>query len=545
MNWIVSKSAGAGVRSHLSSFRMFVVPSLLLGSLAVGCGDDDKPVALDAGISSVGGDATVAVPVDAAGGDAGIKLSYTPTWHEHIAPLVSQKCSSCHKQEGIAPFSVQSYDSVKNLAKAMASAVERGTMPPYLAQETAACTPLHKYADDTRLSGEQKAMLRAWAEAGAPLGDAAKAAPLVAPVSTDLAREDVVMPLPEPILVEKNSKGDIHTCVVVDPKLDKDVYVTGRQITSGNDKVLHHVVSYVIKPLKTDGAPLVKAEMDQALRATKGVGIGQRYDCFGGPALDTTGMQFEMLGAWAPGAAPTGSPTNSGQPVAKDSLVVLDVHYHPLNSGPETDSKTKLSLQLADGIPGLIARPILLGNFEARVDSPFGVGDIVKQADEAVAEFKVPSGAKDHVEEMTWTWKLPQGPLRVYFAGTHMHYVGTDMMVKLENTAKQPGEQDSECLVHTPKWDFNWQGGYAFDATYEQLPQMNDGDTLRMRCVFQNNRTNNFLAKALDEQGMENPIDVRLGEDTLDEMCLASIGIVYTNVAALMPPPTMTPATMP
>ena len=40
-----------------------------------------------------------------------------------------------------------------------------------------------------------------------------------------------------------------------------------------------------------------------------------------------------------------------------------------------------------------------------------------------------------------------------------------------------------------------------------------------------------FLAKALDEQGKADPIDVKLGEDTLDEMCLASIGIVYPNVA--------------
>jgi hypothetical protein len=532
MDWTVSKCTDRRTRSKFAMTGMVRLVPLLLGALGAGCGDDDKPAIGDASVSSIAGDAQVPTAAD-----AGIALSFTPTWHEHIAPLVSEKCSSCHKQNGIAPFSVQSYEEVKGFAKSMASAVERGSMPPFLAQETAECTPVHKYANDKRLTAEQKALLRAWADAGAPAGDPAKAAPVTPPARTTLAREDVIMPLPEPIVVEKNEKGDIHTCVVVDPKLDRDVYVTGRQITSGNDKVLHHVVSYVIKPLKSDNTPVTKPQMDELLRASKGAGIGQRYDCFGGPGLEATGMQFEMLGAWAPGASPTGSPPNSGQPVAKDSLVVLDVHYHPISSGPETDSQTKLSLQLAEGIPSLIGRPILLGNFQSRLDSPFGVGDIVKQPDEAAAEFKVPPGAKDHVEEMTWQWKLPVRPLRVYYAGTHMHYVGTDMMVKLENVTPQAGEPSSQCLVHTPKWDFNWQGGYYYESPYETLPQMNDGDILRMRCVFQNNRSNNFLAKALDEQGMTDPIEVKLGEDTLDEMCLASIGIVYPNPAAAPPTP--------
>lgn len=523
MKWIFSK-CGTGSAGLAGA-------GLLLSLSAVGCSDDDKSAASPVDGAVV--DSTQPSTLGDAGVEPAVMLGYTPTWHEHIAPIVSEKCSACHKQDGLAPFSVQAYDAAKPFAKSMASAVERGSMPPFLAKETAECTPKHKFASDTRLTPMQKAQLRAWAEADAPLGDPAKAAALVAPPPTQLAREDVVMPLPEPIVVEKNGKGDIHTCIIVDPKLDKDVYVTARQITSGNDKVLHHVVSYVIKPTQADGTKLTKAQLDEKLRAGKGAGIGGRYDCFGGPDLQSINMAFEMLGAWAPGSTPTGSPPSSGQPIEKDSLVLLDVHYHPLSSGPETDSKTKLSLQLADGIPTLIARPILLGNFERTLDTPAGIGDIVKQPDEAVAEFKIPAGAKNHVEEMTWTWKLPRGPIRVYYSGTHMHYVGTDMSVQLENKTPQPGEDPKQCLVHTPKWDFNWQRGYAYDTTYESLPQMNDGDVLRIRCLYDNTRGNSFLSQALDEQGQANPIDVKLGEDTLDEMCLASIGIVYTNVAAL------------
>jgi hypothetical protein len=66
-----------------------------------------------------------------------------------------------------------------------------------------------------------------------------------------------------------------------------------------------------------------------------------------------------------------------------------------------------------------------------------------------------------------------------------------------------------------------------FDAPYDQLPVMAAGDVLRFRCVFDNTLGNRFVAKELDVQGLEEPIEVRLGEDTLDEMCLSAIGIIY------------------
>ena len=492
------------------------VALLLNLSFVAACDEGDSRRAVTEGVSSPDAGATGVVGA-------------APTWHEHIAPLLSQKCSTCHKQDGLAPFSVQSYAHAKAFAKAMANAVEAGRMPPFLAQETPDCTPKRKYAEDTRLSADEKKMLRAWADADAPEGDPGKAAPLVAPPSSTLAREDAVIRLPQPIVVEKNARGDIHTCVIIDPKLPSDVYVAGRQVISGNDKVLHHLVSYALQPQKAaDRSPLTKEQMGEALRTTKGVGIGERYDCFGGPGLQETGISNEMLGAWSPGARPKVGPKDSGQPLLKDALIVLDVHYHPIAT-PQTDSETRLQLMFTDQRPSLIARPILLGNFVQKVDTMAGAAELLKQPDEAEPKFMIPAGAKDHIEEMTWTWKLPNSPLRVFYSGTHMHYVGRDMSLKLENRTPQPGEDATECLVHTPAWDFNWQGGYGYEATYEELPQMNDGDVLRIRCRFDNTLDNRFLATALEEQGLSAPIDVKLGEDTLDEMCLGSIGIAYPN----------------
>lgn len=474
---------------------------------------------------------------ESGGRDAGSVAADAPTWHEHIAPLVTEKCGSCHQSGGIAPFSIESYEQAKAWAGPIAAAVEAGRMPPFLAQETAACKPRLPYRNDTRLSAAEKALVRAWVDADAPEGDPEKAQELALPTVARVEREDVIMRVPE-ITVE--GTDDIHTCVVVDPGIDHDTFILARQLTSGNDKVLHHVVSYVIPAgVKEDGSPRSKAELEQMILDLKGIGIGGRYDCFGGPNL--TGLQTEMLDAWAPGAAINRAPPESAQPIKKDSLVVMDVHYHPTGGPAETDRDTKLSLMLTDEKPTYISRVILLGNFQQTLDVSAGTGELLLQPGESEPEFMIPANQKNHVEEMTWIWKLPIGPIKAYSASAHMHFVGREMRVTLQHSA----ESDEECLVETPAWDYNWQRSYAFDADYEDLPVMAAGDMLRFRCVFDNTMGNRFVVKALEQQELDAPIDVRLGENTLDEMCLSAIGIIYPYFETPPTPPVSADAAAP
>lgn len=461
-----------------------------------------------------------------------------PTWHKDIAPIVTPKCTGCHQEGGIAPFSMQSYATAERFASRMAAAVEDGRMPPFLAQDTDECTPPLPWRDDLRLSAAEKALIRAWSDAGAPEGDPATAPQLEQPPSQLLEREDVVMVTPEPITIEGDT--DIHTCIVVDPQLDSDVYVVGRQITSGNNKVLHHVVSYVVAPRRvdvmntpddnSDDVLETKAELEARIMAAKGIGIGGRYDCFGGPGLTNVddpslSISTAILDAWAPGGVPNMAPEGSGQYVLKDSLVIMDTHYHPVGE-PQIDDSTKLALMLATERPEYNARVALLGNFEGLRETQYGDGNLELQSGESIAEFMIPADAADHIEENTWTWKLPEGTeLRVWSMGTHMHYVGVDMKITLEHA----DNSDTQCLIHTPQWDFNWQRGYAYDAAYEDLPVMRNGDTVRMRCTYDNTMDNPNVLIALDDQELDAPVEVRLGEDTLDEMCLGAFGIISPN----------------
>jgi hypothetical protein len=459
----------------------------------------------------------------------------TPTWYQHVRPIVHEKCGACHRPDAIAPFSLLEYASAKRFAKMMVNAVDEGRMPPFSARETDECKPRNRYANDPRLNEDEKKLLRAWAEGGAPEGDAESPAEAKDPAPVEIARADVVMRLPEPIMVEDTGKGDVHTCLVVDPKIEKDGYVISRQVTSGNPKVLHHVTTYIVRPELADGTPLTRAQLNEKLKAAKGVEVGGRYDCFGGPTLDSTGLGYSLLGSWAPGGGPVTSPADSGQPVKKGSVVVLDMHYHPIPSGPEVDADTEYALQFSDSIPKNIATPIFQGFADAMQkvfdDTMFGTASLIQQPGESKPEFIIPAGAKDHIEEWTFKWKLPQSPLKVYFASSHMHYAGRDLKVSIEHANPQPGEDKLECLEQTPQWDFNWQLGYTWDTDYENLPTIRDGDTVHVRCTYDNVTSNKAIAAALEAQGKKEPIDILVGEDTLDEMCLSLVGISYPNAA--------------
>ena len=511
--------------------------ALLIIALAASCSSDEKsgeakasdPSLLDASLGTGTASATTA--------DAGVAVVTNPTWHKDIAPLVSEKCSACHVEGGIAPFSLKSYAAAKPFATLMAQDVESGKMPPFLAQETDSCKPPLPWVEDIRLSGAQKALIRAWADTGAPEGDPATATALVPPSPVAIEREDLVAKLPKPITVEGNK--DIHQCIVIDPLFSHDTYLVSRLITAGNSKVLHHVVSYVVQPgTVDDGAgqkrPRTKAELEAELKKQKGVGIGDSYPCFGSPSIESP-LSAELIDAWAPGGNANRAPADSGQPIAANSLVIFDIHYHPTGGPAEVDSSTKLSLMISDAKPQYVSKVILLGNFaKPSITVPYvtssGVADLIKQPDEAEAAFLIPANAKGHIEEMTWKWKLPTVPLKVYAMATHMHYVGRGMRIWVEHAAAPAGTPATQCLIETPAWDFNWQRGYGYKTpSYDALPTLMDGDTMHFRCDYDNTLGNPYVAKALNDQGKTVPQDVPLGEDTLDEMCLGGIGIMYPN----------------
>jgi hypothetical protein len=104
--------------------------------------------------------------------------------------------------------------------------------------------------------------------------------------------------------------------------------------------------------------------------------------------------------------------------------------------------------------------------------------------------------------------------------GSHMHWAGVDMKIEVERRNPVPGQPAKECLLGTPKYDFNWQRGYTFDEPLEKLPTIGAGDKVRFTCTYDNTLENNNIRRALAEKQQATPSDIHLGEQTTDEMCL-------------------------
>jgi hypothetical protein len=207
--------------------------------------------------------------------------------------------------------------------------------------------------------------------------------------------------------------------------------------------------------------------------------------------------------------------------VTKGSRIVLSVHYHPTGA-EERDNSTSLDLSLYPGLPTYVGMLALLGNVGSA-----GGGLLPGPNDpDGVPEFKIPAGAVDHTEEMLISLDGNDIPeLRVFGVATHMHYVGTDMMVGVQHAQPTGEETEAECLLQTPRWDFQWQRLYSYDTELEDVPRVRPGDKVYLRCNYNNSMSNPFVAKALAEQGFSEPQDVTLGEATLDEMCLGVFGV--------------------
>src|SRR3954452_8225880 len=97
----------------------------------------------------------------------------TPTFTKDVAPIVFDKCVSCHRKGEVAPMTLTSYEEVRPWAKVIRNKVMSREMPPWFAD------PAHtlKSPNDRSLSPAQIETIPAWVEGAAPRGSHAALPP--------------------------------------------------------------------------------------------------------------------------------------------------------------------------------------------------------------------------------------------------------------------------------------------------------------------------------------------------------------------------------
>jgi len=92
----------------------------------------------------------------------------TPTFTKDVMPIIQQKCESCHRAEGMAPFSLSTYEDARPWVKSIAQRVSSKQMPPWNIDKTVG---IQSFKNDRSLSDDQIATIVKWAGNGAPKGD--------------------------------------------------------------------------------------------------------------------------------------------------------------------------------------------------------------------------------------------------------------------------------------------------------------------------------------------------------------------------------------
>src|SRR5687767_3917265 len=89
------------------------------------------------------------------------------SFNKDVLPILQRDCQVCHRPGEAAPMSFLTYESTRPWAKAIKQAVVSRMMPPWFAD------PSHgSFRNDPSLTPQEIAILAAWADNGAPEGNA-------------------------------------------------------------------------------------------------------------------------------------------------------------------------------------------------------------------------------------------------------------------------------------------------------------------------------------------------------------------------------------
>ena len=285
------------------------------------------------------------------------------TYHHDISRILQANCVTCHRQDGIAPFSLETYGDVVEHASMMKKQVTRGAMPPWFAAKQAGQD--HVWINDRSLSDADKTDLLAWLNSERPKGNAADA-PVARhfPEGWMIGQPDVVFQIPQPVQVKAEGIMPYQT-EVVETNLTEDHWVRGYEIQPTDRAVVHHVIVRI---------------------HAKGARLAEAGDASEG-----------FFAAYVPGNSFRVLPEGFAKRLPAGSRISFQIHYTP--NGHATQDQIKIGLLYAPQPP----------QYEVHVASL------------AKPSLNIPPGEANHIE--TAETVIPANMMFMSFV-PHMHVRG-------------------------------------------------------------------------------------------------------------------------
>ncbi len=245
------------------------------------------------------------------------QISYEKT----IAPLLMDKCVACHREGGIGPWQMTSYEMIKGFAPMIREVVRTQRMPPWDVDPHYSA-----FSNDRGLSLDQARTLVHWIEAGAPRGTGAD--PLLSQKKDwpqwPLGKPDLIVELPQ---FKVPATGTIpYQMLKVDNPLDHDVWVRGVDWLPGQRAVVHHIIA--------------------------SAGGAERRGAI-------------SLNNYVPGVEPLELPKEAGILLPARSTFHFQVHY--TSNGKELLDRTKMGLYFRPDAPQYNFRSLVFANNKLRI----------------------------------------------------------------------------------------------------------------------------------------------------------------------------------
>jgi hypothetical protein len=328
------------------------------------------------------------------------------TFNKQVLPILQKNCQACHRPGEIAPMSFLTYADTRPWAKAMKEAVLSRQMPPWFADPG-----YGHFANDRRLSDAEIQTIGAWADAGAPEGEAKdKPAPVTFQDGWNI-KPDMIIEMPKDFNVPATGTVNYQN-FLVKVNFPEDVWVVAAEMRPGNPKVLHHGRVLIRVP----GASFMKDAVP-----------GEAYET-GSLVMAKEGAP-ETLGKFNPGLGEQNfSLFESAKFVPKGSDLVFNMHY--TSTGKAATDRSRVGLVFAKKPP---QRRYLMNN------GPTASNLAIPPRD----------GNAEVVSEMTTNVDM-----QLVYVQPHMHLRGKDYELRVVYPSGK-GE-----TVFKAKWDFNWQMGY-------------------------------------------------------------------------------------
>ena len=379
-------------------------------------------------------DRTSEAPSPGAVAEVPVSLPSEPlTFSTHVAPIIFENCSYCHRPDAAGPFDLLCFDDVRKRKNQIVAVTGDRFMPPWI--------PVPGYgplAGERRLTDQQIALLAAWVDQGAVEGDPADLPTLPEwPKGWQLGEPDLVVRMPEPYLLAPAGEDVFRNFVISIPVTERK-YVRGIEFRPDNPRIIHHAD---IRIDRTRGS----RELDER-------DPGPGFD--GMDAATSAEFPDGTLLGWTPGKVASLGPEDLAWRLEWGSDLVLGLHLLP--SGKPEAIQASIGLYFSDRPPKRYPFPIRLGSMS----------------------MDIPAGAADYAIEDRYVLPVDVDLVSVF---PHAHYLGHTMHGK----ARLP-DGTTRWLIRIDDWDFNWQDQY----TYTEPIFLPKGTEMWMRYTYDNSAAN-------------------------------------------------------